>query len=709
MIFRESRTSRVTQRVGVGGRAHAGARGPRGRAAGCVVVLVLAGVGVLAPGAGAAQACTNLGVRGRQLHASRLADCRAYVQVTPVQKGGVNPLGFPGSVTASPDGQRVRYYSTTAIEGTPDPESPAPFYVSSRTPCVGVLLCDGSEEPGGKKTEGEWSTLGMLPFNTLYADAYGFSEDLSQALVATEGSKLIEEPAGSGAGKGFQETPREGRSYYLLESSSGIYRLLASMPANAKIWPAGFSANARQLVFETAVQLLPDAREDALNTYEFDLEDPVGHQLSLVGLVPKAGQSSCSAAACETPVGSVAGAGAGGHTSGASPEPTYTQSAISADGSVIIFTAANGEYEGQDGYSGLLYARVDGEETLAVSQGVAHFRAATPNGRYVLYTEEGKLYRYDLESKTRLELAPAGAGVGGTLGVSEEGSTVYFVAAGILAHNTRTTSASGTGTLSDGSDEVSALTSVASGSFFATGQEIEGEGIPPDTTIDALAGETITLSKPATQSGAGVALSAHAEEAASEPSEVNRITNLYEWKEGKTTPTFIAKLTDRPEELGDEGDWRDYLLRSGFLFTQRSSRLTPAGQTLLFSSRRALTGYANDGHQELFRYHTPPHEGEPPSLVCVSCGPPASQASEETYPAGAGEDFHPENEAALTRNLSENGQRVFFQTRNRLLPTEDDSGLTSVYEWEANGEGTCGSETQDGGCLSLISAGGVGE
>ncbi len=654
------------------------------------VVLALAGLGALAPVGWAVQACPNEGVRARQLHASSLPDCRAYVQVTPVDKGNVNALGFPGSVTASPDGDRVRYYSITAFEGTASPETSVSFYVSSRVGCVGVVLCDGSEEYGGKKGAGEWATLGVLPFNTTAAVAYGFSEDLSQTLVSTDGSG-VEEPAG----------------YYLLETSSGIYRLLLATPEGQEIWPAGFSADGRQLIFESGQHLAPGEREGALNTYEFDSEKPVGEQISLIGVVPPAGEPSCgpSGPACETsPVGSVAGAGAGDHIGSESAEPTYTQSAISADGSVVVFTAASGVYEGKDGHDGLLYARVGGEETLAVSAGVAHFLAATPDGRYIFYTEAGQLFRYDLQSKGREEITTAaGAGVLGTLGVSEEGTSVFFAAAGVLAHNTRIIRVSASATLTEGSNVLSDLAVVDSGSFLTAGQEITGEGIPAHTTITEVSASSLKISNPAEKSGGGVALSALAHEAASAAG-----PNLYEYNQSSKEPlTFIAGLSGEPEEKGDVGDWRDYLLRSGGLFTQRSSRLTPDGQTLLFSSRGALTGYDSNGYQEFFRYRAPAHEDEAPSLICVSCGPPASQANQNSFLTGNGEDFNPTSEAALTRNLSENGQRVFFQTGNRLLP--EASGLTGVYEWEADGEGSCHTETQNGGCLSLISAGANGE
>jgi hypothetical protein len=74
----------------------------------------------------------------------------------------------------------------------------------------------------------------------------------------------------------------------------------------------------------------------------------------------------------------------------------------------------------------------------------------------------------------------------------------------------------------------------------------------------------------------------------------------------------------------------------------------------------------------------------------------------------------------LSRNLSANGKRAFFETPDALVPadTNGEGGCAivggqaqnypacrDVYEWEATGTGSCMSEVQAGGCLYLISSG----
>src|ERR1700735_1439192 len=60
----------------------------------------------------------------------------------------------------------------------------------------------------------------------------------------------------------------------------------------------------------------------------------------------------------------------------------------------------------------------------------------------------------------------------------------------------------------------------------------------------------------------------------------------------------------------------------------------------------------------------------------------------------------------MTRNLSVEGTRIYFQTAEALLPEATD-GQENVYEWEQEGVGSCGvgESDENGGCLYLISTG----
>jgi hypothetical protein len=80
-----------------------------------------------------------------------------------------------------------------------------------------------------------------------------------------------------------------------------------------------------------------------------------------------------------------------------------------------------------------------------------------------------------------------------------------------------------------------------------------------------------------------------------------------------------------------------------------------------------------------------PASGEA-SLQSVSNGQPAPE---------------PFSGYALVANLSSDGQRAFFQSTEALVPGDTD-GLQDIYEWEAQGVGSC---ERPAGCVYLISSG----
>ena len=101
----------------------------------------------------------------------------------------------------------------------------------------------------------------------------------------------------------------------------------------------------------------------------------------------------------------------------------------------------------------------------------------------------------------------------------------------------------------------------------------------------------------------------------------------------------------------------------------------------------------------------------------MSCNPSGAPATSEAYLAGNPSIVAaPGRNVFLTRNLSADGSRVFFQTREALVQ-RDKNEQTDVYEWErkgAGGSGGCSSASasfseRSGGCLYLISTGESGD
>lgn len=112
----------------------------------------------------------------------------------------------------------------------------------------------------------------------------------------------------------------------------------------------------------------------------------------------------------------------------------------------------------------------------------------------------------------------------------------------------------------------------------------------------------------------------------------------------------------------------------------------------VFTSSQSLTGYDNNGHVEAYLYRTA--DG---SLTCVSCRPDNTPAQGDASLSFVNRFTIP----ARVQNLTDDGDRVFFDSTDQLVP-QDTSATTEVYEWEHAGTGTC---TTAAGCISLISSG----
>lgn len=195
--------------------------------------------------------------------------------------------------------------------------------------------------------------------------------------------------------------------------------------------------------------------------------------------------------------------------------------------------------------------------------------------------------------------------------------------------------------------------------------------------------------------------------------------NLYLWEAGGTPKgevTFIARLG-----AGDATDWVPMANSGSVEGVQKSSLASPDGMTLLFGSQQSPTAYDSEGGTELYLYRV----GR--GITCVSCdptgaAPKGSPSLGSIKPSALRVIF---GAATASRNLADEGKRVFFETPDRLAAADVNgevkcppvgSELQSfpacmdVYEWEAPGTGSCTEgdppySSQDEGCLYLLSTG----
>jgi hypothetical protein len=557
-----------------------------------------------------------------------LPDHRVFEQVSPINKNGANVLGETNAVHASPDGNRLTFFTTAGLAGGEGAQG-FPTYLASR------------ESQG-------WSTQGLLPSATTgpAGQVLGWRDDLEDVYVANR------QPTGPAV------------LYERRSSDHALTPIVEGSQERSGYNVAAASPDGNLVLFEhSTAQLATGATINRPNVYLWDRS---------TGQVVVAGELNTAHA---PPKGAFPGAynwfvAGSPEVRGGTFGEYYTQSqhVLSDDGSRVFFTA---------GGTGQLYMRVNpllpqsavnGEGkctepakacTIKLStpeSGVidpngeqpAAFVGATADGGMAFFLSSGKLtadattgfgdegrdlYRFDASTGDLVDLTvdvgdEVGAEVQGLLGMSEDGSYVYFAANGVLA-----------------------------------------AGAAPGNC---------NLNQPA---GACSIYVAHG-----------------------TTISFVARVEPAAGSglMHDQFNWTPTSAPFGSGETeQAAARVTPDGQTLLFRSNRQITSYRNEGAREIYRYHV----GDP-GPTCISCNPT------NAAPSGSADLTDPVSKgtgprltfAQTTRNLSSDGNRVFFETPDPLA-VNDTNGVSDVYEWEAPKTGTCESNSQNGGCLYLLSSG----
>jgi hypothetical protein len=193
-------------------------------------------------------------------------------------------------------------------------------------------------------------------------------------------------------------------------------------------------------------------------------------------------------------------------------------------------------------------------------------------------------------------------------------------------------------------------------------------------------------------------------------------------------PQFIATLAAIDNETNESpinaplrdtgevsGDWVSNI-------GSRTAEVSPSGGTVVFSSTQDLTGYdtssigalgAEEG-LEVFVY-----DAGSGKLACASCSPtgappivaiqqgqtsngvtlPGIETGSATYlPVSSSNTF-------MHRWVNAQGSEVFFDSSQPLV-SGDSNGTQDVYEWEAEGASSCPRSTSRyGGCVFLLSGG----
>jgi hypothetical protein len=580
-----------------------------------------------------------------------LPDGRAYEMVTPpnnenadvlhpeayetLYRNGGEPANRPFQV--APDGEAVGYVTQPAGGGSGQSDN---------------------DQLARRSAGGGWSQFNISARGIYGSEYVGLSSNLSLGIMnvsaahSTELSSLLSPKAPDNYANLFVRNLEEPLTY-------SFRPLVTAIPPNREpdgfnegngdfITPvyAGVSANNDQVLFEANAALTANAPEVPVSR-ENDLYDYSDSHLALVNVLPD------GVAQGNANFGGVA-------STVQEDEHSDFSHVISGDGSRIFWTDVNTHdlYVRENAASEHpRTVEVDAAAPGAPEEGGdGEFWTASSDGSRVFFTDERRLtvgstaapgepdlYEYEFTSEPGasgklVDLTVDGhsgehADVQGVLGVSEDGSYVYFAANGVLAEN----------------------------------ENAEGEKAQPQTC--------------------------------------GALCNLYVVHNGES-PRFIAALSGADGAAvgpyagtdslhngssgGNFGDWQEGL-------ALHTAEAAANGTGLVFMSDRSLTGYSNEGLDEVYVY-----ELEGSRLFCASCDPSGAPPTTNVAQAAA---FLPTDgitdETSIMRWISDDGSRVFFDSFNPLV-ARDVNGEQDVYEWEREGSGSC---REQNGCIYLVSGG----
>lgn len=301
--------------------------------------------------------CANEAFRTGLL--ARLPDCRAYEQVTPVdKKGAQEPFHYRGGITTAvlvgEDGNHVALEAPLADYGS-GPDAGQSPYLFSRAEGKSWEMLAGSSQP-------ETGISGIHP--------QVYSADLTVLAFRAEYATSVS-----------SESPN---IEYKIGDVGGPYTLVASAPRKDVSAQEGWVAatgDFSKLVLQVADHALlgePTGTVSGPDLYEYTAKGGlrqlnVDEQGSTIG--------SCGARIVHGEEGGVSHLYSGPHS-------------ISADGSRVFFEAVPG---GECAGSKDLYMRVDGSETVDI--GAYEFMAADADGTTLLLKNAaGEFFSYDIKS-----------------------------------------------------------------------------------------------------------------------------------------------------------------------------------------------------------------------------------------------------------------------------------------------------------------------
>jgi hypothetical protein len=576
----------------------------------------------LAPASASVDTCSNALIR-QEDNSSALPDCRAYEMVSPSDKDANDLFQALPDAASSTSGNALVFTSSAAFG---DVQSAAGYlyYRSVRG-------------------EAGWETHGVVPpvsSGGLVANTVeGFSEDLTH-----EALSWADPPLAPGAAE-------HTRNLYLRNNETGSYQLLdGAETESSRTAFAAASQDYSHILFESTDVLAPKATSGVPNVYE-----EVNGEVRLVSILPD-GEADTG--------GAYPGPGKvlGGYTEGPGAlGANYTYAAMSRDGSRIFWS---------DDANGQIYVRLDGTTTVEVTasqrttpdpegEEPKYFLGATPDGSKVFFESDEKLtndstasqrgsnpdeatdlYMYDVDSGvlTDLSVSPtpgAPAFVQGLVGISEDGSYVYFAADGALKPG----AVSGTPNVylwHNG--EVRLVTPLSESLYDQTNWESTTDAFGPKGAQVSADGRFLLITSPDKLTSYETAGFFTYYRYDAEDSLLQCVSC-----NPRTSQSSAGATDSAPETVG-----------TGLAFL-RPRRLSESGQ-VFFNTPEALLATDTNGKQDVYEWDGAPH--------LISSG----QSSDDSW----------------FQDASPNGSDVFLSTREQLLPEDQDNNV-DIYDARVGG------------------------
>ena len=609
--------------------------------------------------------CPN--VQFRQGVAAQLPDCRAYEQVSPVQKNGydIKPFGtglaqINGGGPVRADGNAVAFRSAGSFA---DAEwggggSLSPLIYLARRSSTG------------------WGTTSLLP--RPIQNGFGryevarFSPDLESSLLAS-GLPLTDDPGADAI------------NFYLRQNVSGSDPLyLASADRAGGI--NAVSADLGRIAFESLAIRTPDPGQHPSERKAYEL---AGGDLRLVGREP----------------GSDSPFGAGSRLGGGDNPASSLRGAVSDDGRHVFFSAASSA-----GGSYAIYRRSDGAETDLASPSrrtppdptsqLKEFLLATPDGNRVIFgsrerltddanlsTEDlGDLYRYDFEADELINLSAGTEGqesarVLGLLDASQSADRIYFAAAGQVIPGEGEAGKPNLYLWEDDGTAEGSLHFIATLDPTPVGSEDTDMGDSRNWEISEA-----SRTSQATPDGTHLVFQSRA--------------NLTGFDSGGVAQVYLYDATAAGGDGGLAcvscnvgGDAADHALLSPLtqgLGEELPQMVSNDGRRVLFSSPDPLLSRDTNGSYDAYLWQTDLPSADP-------SGGQVSLLSSGT-----------ETDDSYAHGMSPSGDDVFFRTRERLVP-QDVDGEIDLYTARVGGglqaqqdnpPASCQGEGCQGGALS---------